>query len=60
MGGIHGRHSPTLTDKEFVPFDDTPGVFDNNVFKKVLAGYCPVPVDCDIAADPEMRPHIEL
>lgn len=60
MGGLHGRHSPTLTDKEFVPFDDTPGVFDNNVFKKTLIGYCPVPVDCDIANDPEMRPFVEL
>ena len=59
MGGIHGKNTPALTSKPFVPFDDTPGIFDNNVFKKTLEGYCPVPMDCEIAKDPILRPLVE-
>jgi L-ascorbate peroxidase len=59
MGGIHGKNSPSLTSKPFVPFDDTPGIFDNNVFKKTLEGYCPVPIDCEIANDPALRPLVQ-
>lgn len=60
MGGVHKAISPTLTDKDFAPFDDTPGVFDNQVFKKSLAGQCTLQVDCDIANDPDTRPFVEL
>ncbi|KAJ1341781.1 hypothetical protein BSLG_003676 [Batrachochytrium salamandrivorans] len=49
-----------VTNKTFVPFDLTPGVFDNDVFKRVLQGICAVPVDCDIANDPELRPIVQL
>ncbi|KAH6574044.1 hypothetical protein BASA61_003663 [Batrachochytrium salamandrivorans] len=60
MGGVHGAISPLVTNKTFVPFDLTPGVFDNDVFKRVLQGICAVPVDCDIANDPELRPIVQL
>jgi L-ascorbate peroxidase len=56
MGGIHGKNTPSLTNEPFVPFDDTPGIFDNNVFQQTLKGRCPVPMDCEIANDPELRP----
>ncbi|KAK5665555.1 hypothetical protein QVD99_007901 [Batrachochytrium dendrobatidis] len=59
MGGIHAANSPQLTNKSYIPFDTTPGVFDNDVFIRVLAGHCPVPVDCDIANDPELRPIVQ-
>jgi catalase (peroxidase I) len=36
----------------YIPFDDTPGVFDNNVFKKTISGYCPLSFDCQVAEDP--------
>ena len=60
MGGVHKAISPTLTNETFVPFDDTPGIFDNDVFKQTLAGKCPVPVDCQIANDPALRPIVQL
>ena len=60
MGGVHGKISPMLTKEEFIPFDDTPGVFDNHVFQSTLKGHCPVPVDCEIAQDEETRPFIEI
>jgi len=60
MGGVHKAISPNLTDQEFAPFDDTPGVFDNNVFKKSLEGNCALQVDCEIARDPDTRPFVEL
>lgn len=60
MGGVHGAISPQVTNETFIPFDDTPGIFDNNVFIKTLAGKCALPVDCAIASDPETRPTIEL
>lgn len=55
MGGVHARNSPNITTEEFVPFDDTPGVFDNDVFKKVLSGYCALPIDCFFTNDPELK-----
>jgi catalase (peroxidase I) len=60
MGGVHKAISPNLTDKEFAPFDDTPGVFDNHVFKRSLEGNCALQVDCEIARDPDTRPFVEL
>ncbi|KAI8923967.1 heme peroxidase [Entophlyctis helioformis] len=59
MGGVHGAISPDITKKKFVPFDSTPGVFDNDVFKKTLAGICALPLDCEIAKDPKLRPLVE-
>ncbi len=41
MGGVHAPISPELTNKSFVQFDNTPGVFDNDIFKQTLKGYCP-------------------
>ena len=60
MGGVHKAISPTLTNQDFTPFDDTPGVFDNNVFKKALEGKCALKLDCDIANDPDTRPFVQL
>ncbi|KAI8844183.1 heme peroxidase [Chytridium lagenaria] len=40
MGGAHRAISPKVTNETFAPFDDTPGVFDNDVFKRVLEGRC--------------------
>eukprot|EP00842_Homolaphlyctis_polyrhiza_P003067 jgi/Hompol1/3761/HPOL_003355-RA len=37
---MHGAVTPQLTNKSFVPFDTTPGVFDNDIFKRHLAGQC--------------------
>ena len=59
MGGIHGKISPELTDKEFIPFDDTAGIFDNHVFKFSLEGKCLLKIDCEIAADPILRPIVK-
>ncbi|RKO90024.1 heme peroxidase [Blyttiomyces helicus] len=57
--GIHAANNPALTSEPFVPFDSTPGVFDNDVFKQVLKGYCPLPFDCEMAEDPAIRPTIK-
>jgi hypothetical protein len=59
LGGAHQRNSPGITNKEFVPFDDTPGIFDNHIFRFSLQGKCIVQFDCDIANDPEMRPLVQ-
>ena len=59
MGGVHSENSPDITQKEFIPFDDTAGIFDNHVFKFTLKGNCAVKIDCDIANDPELRPIVE-
>ncbi|RKO90805.1 heme peroxidase [Blyttiomyces helicus] len=59
IGGVHGANNPALTNETFLPFDSTPGIFDNDVFKQVLDGYCPLPVDCEMAADPEIRSTIQ-
>jgi Peroxidase len=58
--GLHGRITPQVTSQEFLPFDETPGIFDNQVFAKVLQGDCALPVDCQLASDPELRPFVEL
>ena len=55
MGGIHAKISPELTTKDFVPFDDTAGIFDNHIFKFTLQNKCLIRMDCDIANDPELR-----
>ena len=57
--GVHGAISPQITNETFVPFDDTPGIFDNHVFHKSLRSECALPIDCDIASDPELRPIVE-
>ncbi|KAI9333443.1 heme peroxidase [Obelidium mucronatum] len=59
MGGAHKAISPALTNETFAPFDSTPGVFDNDIFKKVLAGKCIVPLDCAFAADSTLLPYIK-
>ncbi|KAJ3334885.1 hypothetical protein HDU91_002468 [Kappamyces sp. JEL0680] len=59
MGGVHSFNSPELTNETFVPFDDTAGIFDNHVFQFTLNGHCPVPIDCEIARDPELRPIVQ-
>ncbi|KAI8903030.1 heme peroxidase [Gorgonomyces haynaldii] len=59
MGGAHRRISPHATKKDFQPFDDTPGIFDNNIFKKALNGACILNIDCQIAKDPELKPLIQ-
>ena len=59
MGGVHTENSPEITKKEFIPFDDTAGIFDNHVFNFTLKGNCAVKIDCDIANDPELRPIVE-
>jgi hypothetical protein len=40
-------------------FDETPGVFDNLVFKRSLRGECVIDIDCQIAQDPELGPLAE-
>lgn len=59
MGGVHGKNSPKVTSEEFIPFDDTAGIFDNHVFKFTLQGKCAIKLDCDIANDPELRPLVK-
>jgi hypothetical protein len=59
LGGAHQRNSPGITSKDFVPFDDTPGIFDNHIFRFSLEGKCIVQFDCDVANDPEMRPLVQ-
>jgi cytochrome c peroxidase len=59
LGGAHRENSPSLTDQPFVPFDDTPGIFDNNIFKFSLQGKCIIQFDCDVANDPELRPIVQ-
>ena len=53
LGGTHED------DGRFTPFDETPGVFDNLIFKKSLRNECVLPIECSIANDPELRPLIE-
>jgi hypothetical protein len=42
----------------FVPFDDTPGIFDNNIFIKLQKNPndCVLPIDCLLWKDPELNP----
>jgi catalase (peroxidase I) len=55
LGGVHGKNSPEVTQKDFIPFDDTAGIFDNHVFKFALEGKCVLKIDCEIAKDAELR-----
>jgi catalase (peroxidase I) len=50
MGGAHLFGT-------FVPFDSTPGKFDNEIFKNIVRGVpCPVFFDCQLYRDPAFRP----
>ncbi|KAI9350505.1 heme peroxidase [Zopfochytrium polystomum] len=60
MGGAHKAITPKVTNETFVPFDSTPGVFDNDIFKKVLDNKCVLPIDCLFATDTELLPYIKL
>ncbi|KAJ3014751.1 UNVERIFIED_CONTAM: L-ascorbate peroxidase 3 [Siphonaria sp. JEL0065] len=60
IGGAHKAISPHATNKKFQPFDTTPGIFDNDVFKEALKGNCVLNVDCNIAKDPELKPIVQL
>ncbi|KAJ3089495.1 L-ascorbate peroxidase 3 [Quaeritorhiza haematococci] len=48
-----------LTRVEFVPFDSTPDVFDNQIFKEILDGTATQIFNLDLANDPETRPIVE-
>ena len=48
IGGVH----PGLS------FDETPGSFDNLIFRKSLRGKCTLPIECQIAQDPDLRPYV--
>ncbi|KAJ3192905.1 hypothetical protein HK101_005773 [Irineochytrium annulatum] len=60
MGGAHSAITPQCTNKTFAAFDDTPTVFDNNIFKLLLAdpSNCVLPIDCELARDPDLRPFL--
>ncbi|KAJ3059025.1 hypothetical protein HDU99_006542 [Rhizoclosmatium hyalinum] len=59
LGGAHAAISPLLTNETFTPFDNTPGILDNDIFKRVLDGKCVVPIDCAFAKDPKLRAIIQ-
>ncbi|RKO84981.1 hypothetical protein BDK51DRAFT_48461, partial [Blyttiomyces helicus] len=46
---VHNAFNPDLTRLPFAPFDSTPEVFDNDIFKQALLGKCLVPFDCFLA-----------
>ena len=58
--GAHKAISPSITNKTFVSFDDTPAKFDNNIFHRVLDGACVLPIDCAFAKDPSLLKLIKL
>ncbi|KAI9346133.1 heme peroxidase [Obelidium mucronatum] len=61
IGGVHKAISPHAAGNEkFKPFDTTPGIFDNDVFKQAVKGKCVLNVDCGIAKDPELKPIVQL
>ncbi|KAJ3167809.1 hypothetical protein HK101_011708, partial [Irineochytrium annulatum] len=62
MGGAHGAITPSVTSLEFAPFDDTPTVFDNHIFQKLLANPhdCVLPIDCFLAQDPDLQDLLQL
>jgi hypothetical protein len=60
MGGAHGAITPKITNETFIPFDTTPGVFDNNIFKQVLTGNCVLPIDCAMKEDTNLLSLIKL
>jgi catalase (peroxidase I) len=57
--GSHSLGGVTTPNGGRELFDDTPGVFDNHIFKRVLTGSCVLPIDCQIASDPDLRPLIQ-
>lgn len=52
-----GGHSMGGRGNKF--FDATPGVFDNDVFKRALNGSCVIQIDCDMAKDRTLRPLVQ-
>jgi hypothetical protein len=60
FSGAHKANSPSITNRTFVSFDDTPATFDNNIFHRVLDGTCVVPVDCEFAKVPSLLKLIKL
>ncbi|KAJ3072781.1 L-ascorbate peroxidase 3 [Podochytrium sp. JEL0797] len=60
LGGAHHAISPNITNATFAPFDSTPGIFDNDIFNRVLAGNCVIPIDCAFSKDPTLLPYINL
>jgi catalase (peroxidase I) len=64
IGGAFKANSPGLPifqanpGLNFAPFDDTPGVFDNNVFVKLQKNPndCILPIDCSLSQDPALKP----
>ncbi|KAJ1540090.1 hypothetical protein HK405_012025 [Cladochytrium tenue] len=60
MGGAHASITPKVTNESFAPFDSTPGVFDNDIWKRVLNNTCVLPIDCLFASDSELLPYIQL
>ncbi|KAJ3014261.1 hypothetical protein HKX48_005243 [Thoreauomyces humboldtii] len=59
LGGVRHVNNPDLTTEAFVAFDNTPGLFDNDVFARVLEGHCPLPLDCSMAKDPLLIDHVK-
>jgi hypothetical protein len=60
LGGVHGKITPRITNDTFVPFDTTPGIFDNNIFKLVLENKCVLPIDCKLGQEPGLLPYVRL
>lgn len=54
---VTGGHSMGGRGNKF--FDETPGVFDNLVFKRALQGKCVIDIDCEIAQDRKLRPLVQ-
>ena len=53
MGGVHALGA-------FIPFDSTPGKFDNDIFKNIVKSWglkCAVAFDCQLYKDPVFRPY---
>ncbi|KAJ3117839.1 hypothetical protein HDU96_005426 [Phlyctochytrium bullatum] len=58
LGGAHRQVTPKVTSEVFVPFDDTPGVFDNGPFTRILQNRCVLQSDCAFGRDPDLLPLI--
>jgi hypothetical protein len=63
LGGAHRAFTPKVFAKvpshvTFLPFDNTPGVFDNNIFVKLKknSSDCVLPIDCVLFNDKRTRP----
>ncbi|KAJ3091056.1 L-ascorbate peroxidase 3 [Quaeritorhiza haematococci] len=57
VGGI--RLNNNFARLDFVPFDSTPTIFDNQIFKEILDGTARMAFNLDLATDPETRPIVE-